>query len=94
MPQLHVERLGGLAGFGGGGHVRSQGQLDTDALSAQEQRAVEALFKPHGKTKASPVRDGFRYRITRDTAAGTESVEVPEEAVPSAVAQCVKDELV
>jgi hypothetical protein len=95
MQHLHVEKLGGLAGFGGiGGHLRSQGQLDSSALSDAEQRAVEALFRSRGKAKASQVRDGFRYRITRTTSAGSETIEVPEELVPSVLAQCVKDELV
>jgi hypothetical protein len=95
MAFLHVERLGGLAGFGGAGaHVRSLGQLDTDALSAQEQQAVDALFKSKGKAKTSQVCDGFRYRISRTTSGGTETIEAPEDAVPTAIAQCVKDELV
>ena len=95
MPLLHVERLGGLAGFGGAGaHVRSHGQLETDALSTEEQQAVEALFKSHGKAKATAMRDGFRYRISRATSGGTETVEAPEAAVPDALARCVKDEIV
>jgi hypothetical protein len=95
MAKLHVERVGGLAGFGGAGsHVRSQGQLDTAALSAAEQRAVEALFQSHGKTKSSPARDAFRYRISRTTPEGVQTIEVPEGSVPPAISQCVKDELV
>jgi Emfourin len=92
---LHVERVGGQANFGGAGaHVRSHGQIETDALSPEERRAVEALFKSKGKTKASQMRDGFRYRISRTTPEGTETIEVPEAAVPAALAQSVKDELV
>ena len=37
------------------------------------------------------VRDAFRYRISRDGASGAETVEVPETAVPTPVAACVKD---
>jgi len=95
MAKLHVERLGGLANFGGAGaHVRSHGEVDMAALSAAEQRAVEALFKSRGKAKPSQVRDGFRYRISRTTSGGVESIEAPEEIVPAALSQCVKDELV
>ena len=95
MALLHVERIGGLAGFGGvGARVRSQGQLDTDALSLEEQHAVEALFKSPGKAKSSQIRDGFRYRISRATSGGTVTIEAPEAAVPTALAQCVKDEIV
>ena len=95
MATLHVERIGGLAGFGGiGSHVRSQGRIEVDALSTTEQQAVESLFQARAKAPDSPVRDGFRYKISRTTAAGTETVEAPESAVPAALARCVKDELI
>ncbi|MEO6787010.1 MAG: protealysin inhibitor emfourin [Chthoniobacteraceae bacterium] len=95
MATLHVERIGGLAGFGGArSHVRSHGQLDAAALSAAENQAVEALFRTHGKAEASQVRDGFHYRISRTTPSGTETVEAPESEVPPTLMQCVKDELV
>jgi hypothetical protein len=95
MAKLHVERVGGLAGFGGvGSHVRSQGHVDTDVLAPEERQAVEALFKSHGKAEAAQMRDSFRYRITRTTSGGTETIEAPEAAIPTAVAQCVKDEIV
>lgn len=96
MAMLQVERVGGLAGFGrGGSHLRSQGQVDMASLSSQEQAAVEALFQSDSKkTDSSNMRDGFRYKISRITPSGTETVEAAESAVPPAVAQCVKDELV
>jgi hypothetical protein len=95
MSLLQVERIGGLAGFGGAGaHVRSLGRLETDTLSAEEQRAVENLFKSKRDAKASQICDGFRYRISRTSSGRTETVEAPEAAVPLALAQCVKDELV
>jgi hypothetical protein len=37
--------------------------------------------------------DGFRYRITRQTSKGPQTVEVPENSVPTALKNCVKDEL-
>jgi hypothetical protein len=96
MAILQVERIGGLAGFGGGGsHLRSHGQVDLASLSSQEQEAVEALFQSdRKKTQSSKMRDGFRYKISRTTPSGTETVEAAESAVPPAIAQCVKDELV
>lgn len=95
MAILQVERIGGLAGFGAGGsHLRSQGQVDVASLSSEEQEAVEALFQSKPKTDSSKMRDGFRYRISRTTPSGTETVEAVESAVPPAIARCVKDELV
>ena len=94
MALLQVERIGGLAGFGGtGAHVRSVGQLDTDTLSSEERCAVENLFKSKGKAKASQIRDGFRYRISRTSSGRTETIVASEMAIPISLAQCVKDEL-
>ncbi len=95
MAMLQVERIGGIAGFGAGGsHLRSQGEVDMASLSSHEQEAVEALFQSDPKTDPSKMRDGFRYKISRTTASGTETVEAAESAVPPAIAQCVKDKLV
>ncbi len=94
---LHVERLGGLAGFGGaGGRLRSHGEVAASALSDKDQQAVHALFaKPAASSSATvPTHpDGFRYRLTRQTPQGPQSVEVPEAHVPEAVRAVVKDEL-
>jgi hypothetical protein len=93
---LHVEKLGGLANFGGAqARIRSHGQIDTAALSAADQKAVDALFKAGGTSGVTKgAADGFRFRITRTTPAGTETVEAPESRVPAALASCVKDEFV
>jgi hypothetical protein len=95
MSLLHVERIGGLAGFGGAGsHVRSHGQVDEATLPAPDKKAVEELFRSQRGAEASQIRDGFRYKISRVTKAGTETVEVPESVVPKTLIQYVKDELV
>jgi hypothetical protein len=95
MAMLHVERLGGLANFGGArSRVRSRGQIDTAALSAADRRAVDALFQSGGGAAPHGAADEFRYRISRTTPGGTETVEAPEGHVPAALAACVKDELV
>ena len=95
MAILQIEKVGGLAGFGGiHAHIRSRGQIDTAALSDADRKAVESLFRRRGVATATQGADAFRFRITRTTAAGTETIEVPETHVPAAVASSVKDELV
>jgi hypothetical protein len=95
MAILYVEKLGGLAGFGGRrAHIRSRGQIDTGELSPADQKVVDALFKTGGASKPSKAADAFRYRISRTTAAGTETVEAYEDQVPAAIASSVKDEFV
>jgi hypothetical protein len=95
MAILHVEKLGGLAGFGGiHARIRSRGQIDTAALSAADQKAVDSLFQAGGASEPPKGADGFRFRISRTTAAGTETIEAPETHVPAALASCAKDEFV
>jgi hypothetical protein len=95
MAILHIEKLGGLAGFGGvHARIRSRGQIDTAALSATDQKAVDALFQTLSPSDPPKGADGFRFRISRTTAVGTETIEVPETHVPAPLASCVKDEFV
>ena len=95
MGRLKIERLGGLAGFGlPGSKLKSTGEQDIDALSAEDRAAVEALFHNKGQQqKPGPERDAFRYRLTRNSNGQDETVEVPEAAVPRALKACVTDKL-
>jgi hypothetical protein len=95
MTVLRVERLGGLAGFGGPrSRLRSYGEIALSSLSRDERAVIDALFRnPPGGSEAM-VRDGCRYRISRAGGSGAETIEVPEAAVPPAVAACVKDTIV
>jgi hypothetical protein len=81
---------------GANSHVKSQGEVEDHALSSDDREAIEALFRSKEKrgAKQSEVRDGFRYKISRVTAAGVETVEAPESAIPPILARSVKDELV
>jgi len=91
---LTIERVGGFAGFGPGSRIRSRGTHPFDKLSPTDQAKVEEWFRTRGQSAAAPpVADAFRYRITRDTPNGQETVEVPESAVPPALRDSVKDEL-
>ena len=95
MDLLVVERIGGLAGFGGpGAHVRSRGQVVIARLSEADRQAVEELFRTRGDSRPSALRDSFSYRISRTTSAGSETIEVPESMVPASLVGCVKDELI
>jgi hypothetical protein len=94
MAILEVEKLGGLANFGGTrARIRSRGQIETTALSAADRKAVDALFQAGGASDPTGA-DSFRFRISRTTPAGTETIEVPEAHIPTALASCVKDEFV
>jgi hypothetical protein len=93
---LLIERLGGLAGFGlPGSPLKSRGELDLSKLPQTVRQSIDDLFdKP---PSAEPTRPGpvhpFRYRMTRQTDKGSQTVEVPFDAVPSVVHESVKDVL-
>ncbi|MEQ1909048.1 MAG: protealysin inhibitor emfourin [Vicinamibacterales bacterium] len=93
MGRIHIERTGGFAGFGlPGSHVQSRGEMALSALSPADRAAVDALFDRKGGAESS-MPDGFRYRITRQTAAGAQTIDVPESKVPAALKDSVKDVL-
>jgi hypothetical protein len=94
VDRLQIERLGGFAGFGGP-HLKSRGELALSDLSPADRQAIEDLFRDPQKAKPTHPgeADAFRYRITRQTAAGTQTIEVPGNAVPAAVRDSVKDSL-
>ena len=95
MAILHIERIGGLAGFGGvRARIRSRGQIDTAELSPSEQQAMDLLLQGKFTAEKSRAADTFQFQITYETASGTKTVVVPEAAVPAKVAACVKDEFV
>ena len=92
VDRLEIERIGGFAGFGGP-HLKSRGELALSDLSPADRQVVEDLFRdPH---KARPAYRGeadmFSYRITRQTAKGKQTIEVPSDSVPAALRDSVRD---
>ena len=93
MDHLTIERIGGLGGFGlPGSRLRSHGKLALSDLSAADKGAVEKLFESGGSPQDSRNPHGLRYRITRQTDSGPQTVEAPENQVPAALSGAVKDE--
>jgi len=93
MAIYEIEKLGGIAGFGGA-HLRSRGKVDSAALSADENKAIEALFSGATKRSLSSGSDAFMFRISRSSSSGNETVQVPEHLVPAALTRAVQDELI
>ncbi len=91
MDDLEIEKLGGLAGMGARSRLRSRGRLALSSLSAADRQAVDALFASPAP-EPDKMRDGFRYRLTRHTDAGEQTVEIPESAAPAFISGSVKNE--
>jgi hypothetical protein len=94
MGILKVERIGGLAGFGGArSRLKSDGEIAFSSLSLTDQKAVEALFKAGSKPPPSPMRDDFSYRVTRGDGAAGDTILVSEDRMPAVLIACVKDRI-
>ena len=92
MGKLTIERLGGVAGFGGP-HLKSEGQLAVADLSPDDRAKVEKLFESGSKPPVKNTNDVFNYRITRQKDGRSQIIEVPESVVPTALISSVKDTL-
>jgi hypothetical protein len=92
--RLTIQRLGGLGGFSlPGSHIRSGGELALSQLSPADVKALDALFQGSAKSAAAVKPDGFTYRLTRTVGGAAKTVEVPEDHVPMAVRNAVRDSL-
>lgn len=89
---LTIERLGGIAGFGGP-NLKSEGEYALADLSPADRERVEVLFRGTSKSRSRPAADGFSYRITRSRKGVVESVEAPEDLIPQPLIASVKDSL-
>jgi len=93
LNRVKIERVGGFAGFGlPGSRLKSVGEVAISDLSTADRNALDALFE--SKEQSAPsMPDAFRYRITRQTSKGLQTIEVPEERVPAVLRNSVKDQL-
>lgn len=88
MDEVKVEQLGGFAGFGGP-HLESSGIVPLSSVSAADREKIDALFRRYQGGGApqpnSAQADQFRYRLSRRTQKGMESIEAAESEVPEAL---------
>ncbi len=87
MDRLKIERRGGLA------NLPARGEIDMASLSPTDRKALESLFRHKGPLPPSPGADRFRFIVTRETASGSVTVEVPEHLAPACIARAVKEEM-
>ena len=93
VDRLQIEKVGGH-GFGNPlSHLKSRGEVALSDLSPADRQTVEGLFKNPEKAVGPPpgAADFFSYCITRQTAAGPQTIKVHEDAVPAALRDSVRD---
>jgi len=94
MGTVKIEKIGGFAGYGlPGSRIKSSGETAISALSPADQAWVETSFQKPPSQAVGNERDTHRYRITRTTNGGDQTIEVPEALVPHALKACVTDKL-
>ena len=96
VDEVKVEQVGGFAGFGGA-RLKSSGIVKISSLSGSDRAALDALFQrqrgPRPDTPGPQSADQLRYRLTRVTPTGEETVEAGEAEVPAAVKASVSTKI-
>ena len=93
MTTYLVEKLGGLAGFGGpSARIRSTGTIDDHSLSLKDRDLLQNLFISERQMKFSQKCDEFMYRISKREDGSDNCIEVPESLLPDSIRNCVRDE--
>jgi hypothetical protein len=81
-----IERRGGLAG------LKASGIIDADALHPDDRSALEQILDSDEPFTRDPGADRYTYVVTRESALGSTTREIPESAIPAAVASVVTPE--
>lgn len=82
-----IERRGGFAG------LKASGAVDGDALHPDDRRTLEQLLDSAEPVAGAAGADRYTYVVTRENASGSTTREIPENAMPSAVASVVTVEI-
>ncbi|MFM7315450.1 MAG: protealysin inhibitor emfourin [bacterium] len=93
MAVYRVEKLGGLAGFGGPlSRVKSVGQMDESALDEPVRQFLRDRFASTSSTETMGRPDEFQYKITLETSGVEKTIILPESQTPLVIRQSVRDE--
>ena len=82
-----IERRGGFAG------LKASGAIDGDALNPADRQTLEQLLDTEEPLPAEPGADRYTYLVTRETALGSTTREIPESVMPAAVARAVTPQI-
>ena len=85
--QYIIERRGGLAG------LKASCTLDGDALDPADRETLEQLLDSEDPLDADSGADRYTYLVTRQSAAGTTTREIPESVMPHTVASVVTPDI-
>ena len=82
-----IERRGGFAG------LKASGAIDGDTLNPADRQTLEQLLDTDEPLVPEPGADRYTYLVTRETALGSTTREIPESVMPAAVARAVTPQI-
>ena len=91
--RIKVEKLGGFAGFGASAHLRSEGEIELEALPEPDRAKVAKLLNRDDKDHPGSLSQ-FVYRLSWKEGGKSRTVEVGEDELPQSVVAAVKDKLI
>ena len=87
MDEYIIERRGGLAG------LSASGTVTADELGASDRASLDRVLDGDAPLPRDPGADRYTYVVTRRTASGETTREVPESMMPQAVARLVREQI-
>jgi hypothetical protein len=95
MTTYIIEKLGGIAGFGGPfARIRSIGTIDERSLSLKDRDYLQNLFLSYSTKRFTQQCDEFIFRIIQKNDNEEKRIDVPESLLPDSIRSCVRDEFV
>ena len=82
-----IERRGGLAG------LKASGMIDADALDPDDRNTLEQILDSDEPITSAAGADRYTYVVTREGVLGSTTREIPEGALPAAVASVVTPDI-
>jgi Emfourin len=87
MCEYIIERRGGFAG------LPARGRVQADALDADDRASLDRLLDSATPVASDRGADRYSYVVTRKTAFGETTREVPESMMPQSVARVVREQI-
>ena len=87
MCEYIIERRGGLAG------LPASGKVQADALDAGDRASLDRLLDSETPAASDRGADRYTYVVTRKTASGETTREIPESMMPQSVARVVREQI-
>jgi hypothetical protein len=87
MDEYIIERRGGIAG------LTASGKVSADAVSESDRESLNRILDSKEPLPRDRGADRYTYVVTRRTASGETTREIPESMMPRSVARVVREQI-